>query len=161
MLKINGKDYDVKFNMQFANRLIEDYAVKNNDGQITLDGFSHLINDLVDCQPEAITNAYRYALDVPAKQLPSLNDVAQGLEEAGIFKNPDIFSDLFKELKDNGFLMLKLKAYLKSRQNIVDVSKKVLSGLTDKGQKESAMLDLKSAEAGLAQIKKELKQLEK
>ena len=149
MLKINGKDYDVKFNMQFANRLIEDYAVKNNDGQITLDGFSHF------------TNAYRYALDVPTKQLPSLNDATQGLEEAGVFKNPDIFSDLFKELRDNGFLMLKLKAYLKSRQNIVDVSKKVLSGLTDKDQKESAMLDLKSAEAGLAQIKKELNQLEK
>lgn len=161
MLEINGKEYEPKFNIQFADRLIHDYAVKNSKEQETLDGFSHFINQLIDNEPEAITNAYRYALDVPDKELPSLKDVAKGLEKAGIYKQEDIFSELFKKIKDNGFLALKLKAFLKSRQNIVDVSKKVLNGITDKEQKQSAMIELKSAEAGLSQIQKQLKQLEK
>lgn len=157
MLEINGKEYGVNFNIEFGDRLIHDYAVKNDKGQETLDGFSHFINQLLDNDPDAITNAYRYALDCPDKSLPALKDVAIALEKAGVYKQKDVFNDLFKKVMDNGFLTLKLKAYLTSRQNLVDVSKKVLNGATDKSQKQ----DLKAAEVGLDQIKARLKQLEK
>lgn len=154
ILEIDGKSYEPKFNYAFANRLMENYGTES------IDGFSRLINQIVDADPMALVNGYRYALDT--KSVPTDEKVANALEEAGVFdKGEEAFSDLFKAVKSAGFLTMELQHYLNSKKNIVEDAKKVLSNLPDGEDKQAAEIDLAGAETSLNRIEKAIKKLSK
>lgn len=154
MLEIDGKSYEPKFNYGFAKRLMKEYGTES------VDGFSHLINQIIDGDPMALVNGYRYALST--KSLPSDEKVADALEEAGIFdKGEEAFSDLFKEVKSAGFLTLQLNLYVNSKENVVADAKKVLATLSSEEDKQGAEIDLAAAETSLDRIKRAIKKLSK
>lgn len=154
LLEIDGKSYEPKFNYGFAQRLMKEYGTEN------VDGFSHLINQIIDGDPMALVNGYRYALDT--KSIPSDDKVAEALEEAGIFDQGEkAFSELFKAVKSAGFLTLQLNLYVSSKENVVKDAKKVLSVLSNKEDKQGAEIDLAAAETSLARIKKAIDKLSK
>lgn len=156
MLEINGKQYDVKFNYQFAGRLVKNYS--NDDA----DGFDKLIGEIMDHDPIALVDGYYYALDVDTKELPSKDAVAQALSKAGIFdKGEQAFSDLFQQIIDNGFLKLKLDHLLNIRENEVKNAKQLLSVVTSKEDKQSTKVQIKQAELVLKEFKDEIKELSK
>ena len=154
MLEIDGKSYETRFNYGFAKRLMKDYGTEN------VDGFSHLINQIIDSDPMALVNGYRYSLDT--KSLPSDEKVADALEAAGVFdKGEEAFSELFKAVKSAGFLTLQLNLYVSSKENVVEDAKKVLANLSNEEDKQGAEIDLAAAETSLARIKKAIKKLSK
>lgn len=156
MLKIGDKEYDTKFNYTFADRLTHDYS---ND---QADGFDRLLGEIIDRDPNALVAAYRYALDVPTKELPSLDDVASALDANGTFaKGEKAFNELFKQLKANGFLALKLKQFINSRKALIANSKATLSAVSNKDDKQATKVALKQAETAMDQINKTFEQLSK
>ena len=104
-LKINGKDYEVKFNHRFYNRIVEEFAKENKDSDT--DGFNNLIAGLISEDPDAVVRAYRCACQ--SKTLPSMDAVGDALEDNGLFESDDIFSETYKAIKDNGFLTKNLQ----------------------------------------------------
>lgn len=156
MLKIDGKEYGLKFNYKFASRLVKDYS------QDDVDGFDRLLGEIIDRDPVALVNAYRYALNVPDNKLPGDDKVADALDEAGYFKDGEkAFSDLFKQIKDSGFLALKLHHFMSTREQQVKDAKTALNAVTDKKQKKSLEATVKQAETALEEVKKQFEQLSK
>ena len=155
MLKINGKEYETKFGYIFAERLTKDYSTDNAEG------FRRLIGQIVDGDPAALVAGYRYALDVPAKSLPSAKDVAEALEEVGTFtKGDEAFHELFKEMNKSGFFKMNLTYYLNSVKSQVKNAKAALSAVSNKDDKQAAEVTLKQAEAMEKELKDRLKKLE-
>lgn len=108
-LKINGNDYEVKFNHRFYNRVVEEFAKKNKNSDT--DGFNNLIAGLISEDPDAVVRAYRCACQ--SKVLPSMDAVGDALEDAGLFESNDVFSETYNAIKDNGFLAMKIQHLLK------------------------------------------------
>lgn len=154
MLEINGKEYGLKFGFTFAERLTKDYSTDDAEG------FRRLIGQIVDGNPKALVAAYRYALDVPAKQLPSARDVANALEANGIFsKGDEAFKDLCDEMKKNGFFQMNLTYYLNAVKSQVKNAKEALSAISNKDDKQAAEVSLRQAEAMEKGLKTRLKKL--
>lgn len=99
-LEINGKQYLLKFNHHFYERVLSNFAKKHKDADI--DGFNHLIAGLIDEDPDSVIEAYRCA--IVGKTLPTINDVSDALDEAGVFENKSVYSDVFNQIKSSGFL---------------------------------------------------------
>lgn len=108
-LKINGKDCEIKFNHRFYDRVVTDYAKKHKDSDV--DGFNNLIAGLISEDPDAVVRAYRCA--IVGKDHPTANDVADALDEAGVFDDKNVYSKVFKEIKSSGFLAGKINHLLK------------------------------------------------
>ena len=154
MLEINGKEYGLKFGFTFAERLTKDYSTDNAEG------FRRLIGQIVDGDPKALVAGYRYALDVPAKQLPSARDVAEALEENGTFsKGDEAFKELCEEMKKCGFFQMNLTYYLNSVKSQVKNAKEALSAISNKDDKQAAEVTLRQAEAMEKELKARLKKL--
>lgn len=113
-LKINGKDCEIKFNHRFYDRVVTDYAKKHKDSDV--DGFNNLIGGLISKDPDAVVRAYRCA--IVGKDHPTANDVADALDEAGVFDDKNIYSKVFKEIKSSGFLAGKINHLLVSLKNV-------------------------------------------
>lgn len=114
-LEINNTVYQVKFDYNFYNRLIEDSNKPRNKKQqgadaTQTDGFDQLIMSLVDQDPDAIITAYRAG--IVGKKRPTRADVAEALAEAGVWDSKDPYGDLYKELQTVGFLRLKVQHLL-------------------------------------------------
>lgn len=156
MLQIDGKEYGLKFNYKFAGRLVKDYSQDN------VDGFDRLLGEIIDRDPEALVQAYRYALDVSDNKLPSTDKVADALEEAGYFNDGEkAFSDLFKGLKNDGFLALKLAHFMSTREQQVKDAKTALNAVTDKKQRKEVETTVKQAETMLKEVKEDFNRLSK
>lgn len=154
MLEINGKEYGLKFGFTFAERLTKDYSTDDAEG------FRRLIGQIVDGDPKALVAAYRYALDVPAKQLPSAHDVANALEANGMFsKGDEAFKDLCDEMKKSGFFQMNLTYYLNAVKSQVKNAKEALSAISNKDDKQAAEVSLRQAEAMEKELKTRLKKL--
>ncbi|MQB94425.1 hypothetical protein DN440_01085 [Lactobacillus reuteri] len=154
MLKINGKEYGLKFGFTFAERLTKDYSTDDAEG------FRRLIGQIVDGDPKALVAAYRYALDGPTKQLPSARDVANALEANGMFgKGDEAFKDLCDEMKKSGFFQMNLTYYLNSVKSQVKNAKEALSAILNKDDKQAAEVSLRQAEAMEKELKTRLKKL--
>ncbi|KRL27320.1 hypothetical protein FD27_GL001074 [Limosilactobacillus frumenti DSM 13145] len=162
-LEINGKTYPIKFNHRFYDRVVEDFAKKHKDSNV--DGFNNLINGLIMEDPDAVVRAYRFACQT--KSLPSANDVANALDEQGIFDSDDIFNDVYKEIKSSGFLALKIRHLLTSLKQIwkeSEVALQVVKENTTKGhQKEiqQATTEVAINEQAYELAKKQLAELGK
>lgn len=114
-IEINNTVYQVKFDYNFYNRLIEQTNKSTNKQQqdgsaVQTDGFNQLIMSLVDQDPDAIVTAYRAG--IVGKKRPTRADVAEALAEAGIWDSKDPYGDLYKELQSVGFLRLKVQHLL-------------------------------------------------
>lgn len=136
-LEINGNEYEVKFDYNFYNRLLEeaDAKPKNNaknqgNGQaINTDGFNQLILQLIDHDPQAIVDAYRAA--IVGKKRPTRHDIEAALAKDGVWDAKDPFGDLYKELKTDGFLRLKIQHLLHSMQEDITTSKIALEAVSE------------------------------
>ena len=135
MLDINGQTYETKFSYKFYQRLMDNYGDDNNDG------FSRLIKQLVDRDPDALVNGYRYAID--AKNLPSADAVADALGAKGIWDQEDPYGDLYKALKQDGFLRHRLRLLLNSVEEDANNGKKALEiggkAMTKKEREEAEL----------------------
>lgn len=133
MLEINGQTYETKFNYKFYQRLVDDF------GNDKIDGFSRLINLLVDKNPVSLVKGYRYALD--SKDLPSEDKVADALDTKGIWDQEDPYGDFYKRLKADGFLRHRLQLLLHSANKDVNSAKQTLASagkaLTKKEREEA------------------------
>lgn len=135
MLDINSQTYETKFNYKFYQRLMDNYSDDNNDG------FSRLIKQLVDRDPDALVNGYRYAID--AKNLPSADAVADALGAKGIWDQEDPYGDLYKVLKQDGFFRHRLRLLLSSIEEDANNGKKALEiggkAMTKKEREEAEL----------------------
>lgn len=128
-LEINDHEYEVKFDYNFYNRLLEEADAKSknnaknkdNGGAINTDGFNQLILQLIDRDPQAIVDAYRAA--IVGKKRPTRRDIEAALAKSGVWDAKDPFGDLYKELKTDGFLRLKIQHLLHSMKEDITTSK--------------------------------------
>lgn len=156
MLKIKDKEYDLNFGYTFANRLTKDYSTDDAEG------FRRLIGQIVDGDPAALVAGYRYALDVPAKSLPSANQVAEALEENGTFaKGDEAFGDLFKEMQKSGFFKMNLDYYLNSVSDQVKNASVALSAVTNEDDKQQAKVVLKQTKAMEKELQARIEKLKR
>lgn len=162
-LEINGKTYPIKFNHRFYDRIVEEYARKNKNSNV--DGFNNLIEGLISQDPDAVINAYRCAYQ--SKSLPSVNAVSDALEESGVFDSADVFNNVYKEIKANGFLAMKihhLLYLLKDAWKNSEVALKVVRQKTNKGDQKNlreAELGVEVAKQNYELTKKQLQELSK
>lgn len=134
-LEIKGKQYEIKFNHRFYDRVISSFAKKHKKADV--DGFNNLIAGLIANDPDAVIRAYRCA--IVGKTLPTTNDVSDALDDAGIFNQKDIYAKIFKELKASGFLAGKIHLLLTSLQENwknSEIALKVATENSDKSDKD-------------------------
>lgn len=162
-LKINGKDYEVKFNHRFYNRIVEEFAKENKDSDT--DGFNNLIAGLISEDPDAVVRAYRCACQ--SKTLPSMDAVGDALEDNGLFESDDIFSETYKAIKDNGFLAMKIQhllKLLKDNWKNSEIALKVVkekTGKRDQKNLQQAETDVEINKQAYELAKKQLQELGK
>lgn len=165
-LKINGKDCEIKFNHRFYDRVVTDYAKKHKDSDV--DGFNNLIAGLISEDPDAVVRAYRCA--IVGKDHPTANDVADALDEAGVFDDKNIYSKVFKEIKSSGFLAGKINHLLISLKNTwknSEIALEVVSKQADKSDKDyperlrGAKTEVALNKQGYELAKKQIQELSK
>lgn len=155
MFDINGQTYETKFNYKFHQRLIDDFSTKE------IDGFSRLINLLVDKNPVALVKGYRYA--ITAKNLPSEDQVAEALDAKGIWDQADPYGDFYKQLKQDGFLRHRLRLLMDSADKDVIDTKQTLANagkLMTKKEREELEIALTGYEVQTNNFKTGIKALE-
>lgn len=148
-LTINDKEYTVKFDYNFYNRLLEDAQAraknkerdKAQDNANQTDGFNQLILQLIDQDPEAIVRAYRDA--IVGKKRPTRSDIEQALADAGVWESKDPYGDLYKELKQDGFLRLKIQHLQRLMKEDIKTSEVALEATSEsnKGKKDKQSQD--------------------
>lgn len=151
MIEIDGTSYETKFNYRFYQRVVDNYSTKEQDG------FTRLFGELVDANPDALVSGYRYAID--AKKLPSTEAVAEALADSGIYDAEDPFADMFKQIKANGFLVLKLKGLMNIEKSGLKRAQEMLSII--KKNKDATEEDIKGAQNQLQMVELQYKSLEK
>lgn len=154
MLNINGQEYEEKFNYKFNQRLVDDYSTDD------VDGFSRLINQLIDSDPDGLVAGYRYSLDT--KKLPSSDEVAEALAAQGVFDDEDPFGDLFKKIKADGFLAMRLKHLIVTQKNSLKTVQKLLPILQKSGTKKEIAegeSEIKAGQAGVALLEEQFERL--
>lgn len=165
-LKINGKDCEIKFNHRFYDRVVTDYAKKHKDSDV--DGFNNLIAGLISEDPDAVVRAYRCA--IAGKEHPTANDVADALDEAGVFDDKNIYSKVFKEIKSSGFLAGKINHLLTSLKDTwknSEIALEVVSKQADKNDKDyperlrGAKTEVALNKRGYELAKKQIQELSK
>lgn len=165
-LKINGKDCEIKFNHRFYDRVVTDYAKKHKDSDV--DGFNNLIAGLISEDPDAVVRAYRCA--IVGKDHPTANDVADALDEAGVFDDKNIYSKVFKEIKSSGFLAGKINHLLKLMQNTCEDTEAALQVFIEHSDKkdkdyqknlQKAKLEVAARKKNYALTKKQVAELGK
>lgn len=162
-LEISGKTYPIKFNHRFYDRIVEEFAKKHKDSNT--DGFNNLIAGLISQDPDAVVRAYRCACQ--SKSLPSVNAVGDALEESGVFDSAEVFNDVYKEIKANGFLAMKihhLLYLLKDAWKNSEVALKVVRQKASKNDQKNlreAELEVEVAKQDYELAKKQLQELSK
>lgn len=153
-LEINDHEYEVKFDYNFYNRLLEEADAKSknneqnkdNDGAINTDGFNQLLLKLIDRDPQAIVDAYRAA--IVGKKRPTRHDIEAALSANGVWNAKDPFGDLYKELKNDGFLRLKIQHLLHSMHEDITTSKIALDALLESVGKSKKKEDQQAIQEG-------------
>lgn len=159
-LTINGSEYEVKFDYNFYNRILESAKSKNNekqkgDGGNQTDGFNQLITQLVDRDPQAIVDAYHAA--IVGKKRPTRRDVENALAEVGVWDAKDPFGDLYKELKTDGFLRLKIQHLIHLIHEDVVTAKTASEAVSESvgdSKKKDDLQQIKEAQNGVILAKK-------
>lgn len=134
-LTINGKEYQIKFDYYFYDRLMQKFnkGKKKDDDQI--DGFNRLIEGLVAEDPEAVIMAYQEA--VVGKDRPTKGQIEQALDEVGVWDSDNPYGDVFKEFQSAGFLKQKIKALLHMLKEDETISLSALSVTKETADKKT------------------------
>ncbi|PWT30489.1 hypothetical protein DKZ27_06390 [Limosilactobacillus reuteri] len=133
-----------KLNYGFYLQTRDDKALSQS-GQ---DGFSALVNGLLDNNVDMIIAAYYHSLAWYKRNQPSETAVEEALETA-IFSDEkatdEAFDDILKDLQSNDFLARKLNEFIKSNDKLTAAMKKHIESMTDEDKKDQM-------EIGMSQI---------
>lgn len=159
-LTINNKEYEIKFGYGFQKYALDHYSTEE------VDGFSRIFGGLIDEDPDVIVMAYRSA--IVGKDKPSDAEVEAALETAGVFDS-DPFAEVYHQIKANGFLLMKLKQFIKSVDDNIANANSTLTVLSNEKSKSDSIkeqtlamkLQLTVAQNQKAAMDKQLKQWDK
>ena len=133
-----------KLNYGFYLQTRDDKSLAKN-GQ---DGFSALVNGLLDENVDMIIAAYYHSLAWLGRSQPSVTAVEAALENV-MFNDEkaaeEAFDDILKSLQTNDFLARKLNEFIKSNDKLTATMKKHIETMTDEDKKDQM-------EIGMSQI---------
>ena len=133
-----------KLNYGFYLQTRDDKSLSQN-GQ---DGFSALINGLLDNNVDMIIAAYYHSLAWYKRNQPSETAVEEALETS-IFGDEkttvEAFYEILKDLQSNDFLARKLNEFIKNNDKLTETMEKHLASMKDEDEKDKM-------EIGMTQI---------
>ncbi|MCH5384942.1 hypothetical protein DKZ23_10020 [Limosilactobacillus reuteri] len=143
-----------KLNYGFYLQTRDDKALSQS-GQ---DGFSALVNGLLDEDVDMIVAAYYHSFAWLGRSQPSMTAVEAALENV-MFNDEKAteaaFDDILKSLQTNDFLARKLNQFIKSNDKLTATMKKHIESMTDedrKDQMEIGMLQINDSTTKLQQL---------
>lgn len=143
-----------KLNYGFYLQTRDDKSLAKN-GQ---DGFSALVNGLLDEDVDMIVAAYYHSFAWLGRSQPSMTAVEAALENV-VFNDEkateEAFDDILKSLQTNDFLARKLNQFIKSNDKLTATMKKHIESMTDedrKDQMEIGMLQINDSTTKLQQL---------
>lgn len=143
-----------KLNYGFYLQTRDDKSLAKN-GQ---DGFSALVNGLLDEDVDMIVAAYYHSFAWLGRSQPSMTAVEAALENV-MFNDEkateEAFDDILKSLQTNDFLARKLNQFIKSNDKLTATMKKHIESMTDedrKDQMEIGMLQINDSTTKLQQL---------
>lgn len=151
VLNINNLAMEPKLNFAFYRQTRDDKELKIGD----TDGFTTLIQGLLDGNVDMIVAAYYHSLAHYKRAQPAESDVEEALE-ATVFKSDEdttaAFDDIIKSLATNDFLARKLSEFIKSTNKNADLVQKQVEQTDDKERQQTLTI-------GLQQIQKSIDKL--
>lgn len=146
MIKVNQNAqpaaYEPKLNFAFYKQTRDDEDLKGNDYP---DGFSALVDGLLNESVDAIVAAYFHSLAWYKRNQPSVDAVEEALE-ATVFASDEAtdkaFDDILGELKKDDFLARRLKQFIKDRNKNADMVQKQMEAEEDKSKRQQLSLGL-------------------
>lgn len=139
--------YEPKLNFKFYRQTRDDKNLKS-DGQ---DGFSALVDGLLNENVDMIISTYYHALAWYKSNQPSEDAVEEALAST-IFVSDEAtdkaFDDILNALKADGFLARKLSEFVKNQDKNADILQTRIEGMEDGDRREQLSI-------GLEEIKKE------
>lgn len=139
--------YEPKLNFKFYRQTRDDKNLKS-DGQ---DGFSALVDGLLNENVDMIISTYYHALAWYKSNQPSEDAVEEALAST-IFVSDEAtdkaFDDILNALKADGFLTRKLSEFVKNQDKNADILQTRIEGMEDGDRREQLSI-------GLEEIKKE------
>ena len=139
-----AQSFEPKLNYGFYLQARDDKSLAKN-GQ---DGFSALVNGLLDEDVDMIIAAYYHSFAWYGRSQPSVTAVEAALENV-MFNDEkateEAFDDILKSLQSNDFLARKLNQFIKSNDKLTATIKKHIESMTDEDRKDQM-------EIGMSQI---------
>ena len=149
-----AQSFEPKLNYGFYLQTRDDKSLAKN-GQ---DGFSALVNGLLDEDVDMIVAAYYHSFAWLGRSQPSVTAVEAALENV-MFNDEkateEAFDDILKSLQTNDFLARKLNQFIKSNDKLTATMKKHIESMTDedrKDQMEIGMLQINDSTTKLQQL---------
>lgn len=149
-----AQPFEPKLNYGFYLQTRDDKSLAKN-GQ---DGFSALVNGLLDEDVDMIVAAYYHSFAWLGRSQPSTTAVEAALENV-VFNDEkateEAFDDILKSLQTNDFLARKLNQFIKSNDKLTATMKKHIESMTDedrKDQMEIGMLQINDSTTKLQQL---------
>lgn len=143
-----------KLNYGFYLQTRDDKSLAKN----SQDGFSALVNGLLDEDVDMIVAAYYHSFAWLGRSQPSVTAVEAALENV-MFNDEkateEAFDDILKSLQTNDFLARKLNQFIKSNDKLTATMKKHIESMTDedrKDQMEIGMLQINDSTTKLQQL---------
>lgn len=144
-IKANGSTqpavYQPKLNFKFYRQTRDDKELKGN----APDGFSALVDGLMDENVDAIVATYYHALAWYKRNQPSEDAVEEALAST-IFASDEAtdkaFKDIIEEMKQDGFLARRLRQYVKEQDRNADMVQKQIDGTEDPNKRQQLVIGL-------------------
>ena len=128
--------YTPKLTYSFYKQCQKDQELKDNGS----DGFSGLVNGLLDQNVDAIVAFYYHALAWYKRNQPSESAVADALEDT-VFKDEATteaeFTSIVESLKSNNFLARKLDETVKNNDKLTEQLQKRIETMDDNDQQKT------------------------
>lgn len=155
MIKVNQNAqpaaYQPKLNFAFYKQTRDDKELKGD----CPDGFSALVDGLLNESVDAIVAAYYHSLAWYKRNQPSIDAVEEALE-SNIFASDEAtdqaFKDILDEMKKDDFLTRRLKQFIKDQNKNADMAQKQMEAEEDESKRQQLSL-------GLEQITEEINKL--
>lgn len=150
---IKGTEVELRFNHRFYKNIVKGYKSKDADG------FSNFINGLIQKDPDALIAGYKFG--IVGKKFTD-DEVADALEDNGIFDKGNPYKDLYKEVVESGFLKAKIQLMKKSAEEDYRTIKELLNKASlKKDEKEALENQFKMTEQQYLKQKKAMEELAK
>lgn len=159
VLNINNLAMEPKLNFAFYRQTRDDKELQDEN----TDGFTNLIQGLVDGNVDMIVASYHHSLAHYKRAQPSETDVEAALE-ATIFKSDEAtnaaFEDIIKCLNANDFLARKLSEFIKNANKNADVVQDQIEQTDDKERRQTLTIGLKSLQDNINKLKEWMTSIE-